>query len=60
MDNTRYYSRQVNKISNGANNKSEIQEYPLSRDIYFDESYSKAEETLAAFNIEKSMSVNDG
>lgn len=43
------------KLPNKANCIKEIQEYLFGRDIFFDESYSKADffKTLAAFNIDK-------
>lgn len=43
MDNASYHSRQINKVPTQNNTKAEIIEYLYKNDIYFEESYNKAQ-----------------
>lgn len=55
MDNASYHSRLLNKVPNAANKKSEIQDYMLQNDIYFEFSYKKSDllKVLKDFNLKK-------
>ncbi|MGH9701240.1 MAG: transposase [Candidatus Acidiferrales bacterium] len=55
MDNASYHSRVLNKIPNAANTKSEIQEYMLENDIYFEFTYRKSDllRVLKDYNLKK-------
>jgi transposase len=67
MDNASYHSRQIKKVPNSANTKSDIQKYMLENDIFFEDSYKKNEllDVLKAFNLKKeyvcdAMAENSG
>lgn len=55
MDNASYHSRQIKKVPNSSNTKSDIQKYMLENDIFFEDSYKKNDllEVLKAFNLKK-------
>lgn len=55
MDNASYHSHQTKLVPNSNSTKTEIQNYMLNNDIFFEESYKKREllEVLNAYHIEK-------
>lgn len=55
MDNASYHSRLLHKTPNSSSTKTEIQEYLLQNDIYFESSYKKGQllEVLNSYGIKK-------
>lgn len=55
MDNASYHSRQLQKAPNLSSRKTEIQEYLLQNDIYFEYSYKKGQllDVLKSYDIKK-------
>nr|CAH7768126.1 unnamed protein product [Callosobruchus chinensis] len=60
MDNASYHSRQKYKIPNTTSSKSEIQDFLIDQDIYFEESYTKSEllEVLHTKEFEKQYIID--